>query len=123
MNVVSDNLRCCKKEGIFQCIDCLNEILKEEYRKNISSDTIQNIELGLTYLKEYTTIKESDNDLAVNDKLQYRQRIAALLPQLAKYYESKHQNLSPIVSEWVKIVSDQNEFSDIRNAYINAKEE
>jgi hypothetical protein len=95
----------------------------EDYRQYISKDAIQNIELGLAYLKEYTTINKYDNDLLVDDKLLYRQHIAALLPRLAKYYESKHQDLPPIVSEWVKIVSNQNEFSDIRNAYINAKEE
>jgi hypothetical protein len=101
----------------------LKEILWKDYRKYISSDAIQNIELGLVYLKEYTTINESDDDLLVDDKLQYRQHIASLLPRLVEYYESKHQDLPPIVSEWVKIVSNQNEFSDIRNAYINAKEE
>ncbi|MCI2087919.1 MAG: SIR2 family protein [Prevotella sp.] len=123
INTVSDNFRCCKKEGLCYCIKCLKEILWKDYRKYISSDAIQNIELGLVYLKEYTTINESDDDLLVDDKLQYRQHIASLLPRLVEYYESKHQDLPPIVSEWVKIVSNQNEFSDIRNAYINAKEE
>ena len=103
-------------------MDCLKEILCKGYRKYISSNAIQNIELGLAYLKEYTTINESDDDLIVDDKLRYKQSIASLLPRLAKYYESKHQDLPPIVSEWVKIVSNQNEFSDIRNAYINALE-
>lgn len=123
INTVSDNFRCQKKEGLCRCMDCLKEILWKDYCKYISKDAIQNIELGLAYLKEYTTINKYDNDLLVDDKLLYRQHIAALLPRLAKYYESKHQDLPPIVSEWVEIVSNQNEFSDIRNAYINAKEE
>ena len=123
INTVSGNFRCCKKEGLCRCMDCLKEILWKDYRKYISSDVIQNIELGLAYLREYTTINESDDDLIVDDKLRYKQSIASLLPRLVEYYESKHQNLPPIVSEWIRIVSDQNEFSDIRNAYINAKEE
>lgn len=122
INTVSGNFRCCKKEGLCRCMDCLKEILWKDYRKYISSDVIQNIELGLAYLKEYTTINKYDNDLLVDDKLLYRQHIAALLPRLAKYYESKHQDLPPIVSEWIDIVTDPNEFSDIRNAYINALE-
>jgi hypothetical protein len=123
INAVSDNFRCCKREGLCLCMDCLKEMLEEKYRQYISKDAIQNIELGLAYLKEYTTINKYDNDLLVDDKLLYRQHIAALLPRLAKYYESKHQDLPPIVTEWIRIVSDQNEFSDIRNVYINAKEE
>ena len=123
INTVSGNFRCYKREGLCLCMDCLKEILCKGYRKYISKDAIQNIELGLAYLKEYTTINKYDNDLLVDDKLLYRQHIAALLPRLVKYYESKHQDLPPIVTEWVEIVSNQNEFSDIRNVYINAKEE
>ncbi len=123
ISTVSDNFRCCKREGLCYCINCLKEILWKDYRQYISKEFIQNIELGLAYLKEYTTINESDDDLIVDDKLLYRQHIASLLPRLVEYYEPKHQDLPPIVSEWVKIVSNQNEFSDIRNAYINAKED
>lgn len=123
MDVVSDNLRCCKREGLYHSITCLKEILKIKYCKYISSNAIQNIELGLAYLKEYTTIKEPDEDLTVNEKLLYKRSIASMLPRLTNYYKWKHQNIPPIVSEWVEIVLNQNEFSDIRNAYINAKGE
>jgi hypothetical protein len=119
MNIVADNLRCCKQEGLRSCIYCLTEILGKEYRKYISVDAAYNINLGLTYMKDYTQINESDDDIAVDNKLQYKQYIAAMLPKLSNYYKSNV--VPPIVSEWEKIVTDKNEFLDICNEYINAK--
>src|SRR5574344_501968 len=85
-------------------------------------------------LKEHTTQKNifwaTDSYASLGKGYQYNDPIAIasitgkngmlLRPRAVKYYESKNQDLPPIVSEWVKIVSNQNEFSDIRNAYINA---
>lgn len=119
IDIVSNNLRCCKSEGLIHCLDCLTIIIRK-HPEYISKTIIQNIELGLIYLKDDTLINESDDDITVDNKMLYKQEIAKLLPVLHLYYKVSNLSVTSIVNDWIKIVTDKNEFSDIRNAYIDA---
>jgi hypothetical protein len=119
IDIVSNNLRCCKSEGLICCLHCLTIIIRK-HPEYISNTTLQNIELGLNYLKDYTLIDESDDDITVDHKMLYKQEIAKLLPVLDAYYKVKNLNVTSVANDWIKIVTDENEFSDIRNAYIKA---
>lgn len=115
LNAISSNFRCGKKEGLGFCIDCISIILSHR-KSNLSATNIQNIELGLNYLRSYTVIDYSDSENDADNKIDIRQKIAKLLV----YYDTLNHNSDEYI-QWKKILTDDNEFSDIRNKYKNAE--
>ena len=116
INVVTENFRCGKTIGLTYCLGCINEILKSN-NKYISQQALENIALGLEYMLEYTSIKEDDDVTTVNDKIRCRQKIAKIVVNLAHY--NQRFDFSTIIDRWERVLTDKDEFLDIRNQYIN----
>ena len=116
INVVTENFRCGKTIGLTYCLGCINEILISK-NKHISQQALENIALGLEYMLEYTSIKEDDDVTTVNDKIRCRQKIAKIVVNLTHY--NQRFDFSTIIDRWERILTDKDEFLDIRNQYIN----
>ena len=98
LNAVISNFRCGKKEGLGFSIDCIYQILLHG-KCDLSSTDIQNIELGLNYLRSYTIINDNDSENDASNKIDIRQKIARLLV----YYNKVNPDSTEYI-QWKQIL-------------------
>ncbi|KAA6331258.1 hypothetical protein EZS27_020113 [termite gut metagenome] len=88
----------------------------------ITDKVLDNLSIGLSYLIEETKIYEKDTDKEIHEKLSIKISISRLIILLKRFYlESKRLDLPHYVTKWENLCLDINEFSEIRNIWINGK--
>jgi hypothetical protein len=99
-------------------IDLAADIITK-YPQYIQGDSINDIINGLSYLIDETIIQEEDDDKDVHTKLKNRVAGAKLSAILKKYFQLMEDKTPSCIEEWEKICLSTNEFSEIRNAWLN----
>jgi len=79
---------------------------------------LSNICFGLNELITETIINDDCIDEEIHTKQSCRRNSVELTSSLKKYYLSRKIKIPDYILEWEKIAHDQNEVSEIRNAWI-----
>jgi len=88
----------------------------------ITDKILKNILLGMEYLIKEIDILEDDPDEIIHNKLLIKRSVSRLLPSLKKFYlEEKKCDIPQYIMDWEKKCLDVNEFSEIRNTWINSQ--
>jgi hypothetical protein len=85
----------------------------------ITDDILNDISIGLLYLKNELYIKNDDPIEVVHEKLMTLRSVSRLLIALKKYYIEQNKNVPQYITDWENMCLDRNEFSEIRNIWIN----
>ena len=84
IDVISDNFRCGKEDGLVNTIDILG-LFTDKYQHMLTTRTLQKIILGLDVLWEHTNIDKTDSELIVNTKLYRRERTAQIVKSSMRF--------------------------------------
>lgn len=119
LSSILDNIKCRSKVGLDRYIDAIYIVLKNN-KKLITKDILSDLEIGLSYLLAEIAIEQDDSDEQVSEKILTQQKTSKLLVSLKKYYiEDLKIDLPQYILDWEKICLDINEFSEIRNIWLN----
>lgn len=115
---VSENIRCRTNVELYRHIETISVIFNKN--SEIFDEKIMfDIETGLHYLIEETEVIENDIDEMVHNKLLTRMKTARLVAILLNYYSDKNENTPGYLLNWKDICMDENQFSEIKNEFIN----
>jgi hypothetical protein len=87
----------------------------------LNDDVIKNLNTGLSYLLDETTIKDNDDIESIHKKTKCRMEGIELLLSLKKYYLENNYEAPPYMKTWEESCLEENEFSEIRNSWLNAE--
>lgn len=91
--------------------------------KLLSNDILSDLEVGLNFLYNEISIKFGDTDENVYKKMLIKRNASNLLVLLKKYYVYELNICLPdYITRWETMCLDENEFSEIRNIWINNSE-
>jgi hypothetical protein len=116
---ISHNIRNRTKYQLYKYIDAINYILNKN-PDLITNKILEDLSIGFSYLIDEVTIDYDDSDEIIYNKLLIKRNTSNLLVLLKKYYlEQKRCNIPQYIIDWETKCLDVNEFSDIRNIWIN----
>lgn len=116
--VASEQLRCRTEIGLSRYIDLMS-IVSKEYSEYLSNEILNNIRIGLVHLMSETNINKDDSDEDVSKKYSNRVVVAKLVIALDSYYKDNGMEIPNYINDWKDICLNENEFSEIRNVWIN----
>jgi hypothetical protein len=118
ISTIIQNIKFRTTINLNRFIDMAADIITK-YPRYIPGNSINDIISGLSYLIDETIIQEDDDDKDVHTKLKNRVAGAKLSAVLKKYFQLKGDKTPSCIEEWEKICLSKNEFSEIRNAWLN----
>ena len=80
------------------------------------ADQQRDLYFGLNNLYKSTQIWQYDSELDVEDKLLIRQKCVEMSSAIKQKVDVKDGRLTSMISQWLKLAEDKNEFCEIRNA-------
>jgi hypothetical protein len=131
LELKSEQCECCL-ESFFDLIKirskvslamlvCFADILVKKYAYLINDRYLYDLELGLSYLIDETVIEIDDSDEITHNKLNARIASARLAHNLKMFYSSADKELPNYLNRWEEVCNNPNEFSEVRNAWVNCK--
>lgn len=115
---ISEIIKYRTEIGLYLFVDGLIIILKET-PEHVNSNILNNLEIGLSLLVEENKVLYDDSQEVVHKKLLIRQRIAKLIPLLQSFYEGQKKIQPQYIFDWIKILSNEDEFLDLKNCISN----
>lgn len=116
IDVISENFRCGKEEGLVNTIDILG-LFADKYQRMLTSKTLQKIIHGLEVLWERTNIDITDSELIVNTKLYRREKTAQIVKSLSN---SEDLRACDVLTRWRDYFECKDTFLDIRAVYADS---
>jgi hypothetical protein len=105
--------------GLDRFLGAMNVILKQNPQL-ITDNILEDLATGLAYLNDEIVIQGGDSDEIVHKKLLITRSASHLLILLRKYYLKQNKVIPQYIADWENRCMDVNEFSEIRNIWINA---
>jgi len=116
---ISQNIRNRTKYQLNNYINAINNILKNN-SDLITNRVLEDLSIGLSYLIDEIVIIGDDSDEIIHKKLSLKQSASYLLVQLKEYYlKQKKCDIPQYIIDWETNCLDVNEFSEIRNIWLN----
>lgn len=103
----------CKEETLSSLIVAMREILDFEWKPTRWQQ--QFIAVGLQQLFISSVVNEFDSEIDAETKLLHRKQCAEFSYQLENHCTIHEENLKAIISQWLDITKDMDEFCEIRN--------
>jgi hypothetical protein len=119
LKIISELIKIRTGIGLDIFINSVYVILKRNHQF-ITDDILNDLSIGLLYLKNELYIKNDDSIEIVHEKLITLCSASRLLITLKKYYVEQNKNVPQYITDWENMCLDINEFSEIRNIWINA---
>lgn len=116
IDVISDNFRCGKEDGLVNTIDILG-LFTDKYQHMLTTRILQKIILGLDVLWEHTNIDKTDSELIVNTKLYRRERTAKIVKSLLKFEFFRDCD---VLIKWREYYESKETFLDIQAVYADS---
>ena len=108
-----------KSVGMNSILTTLEELLNRGWQPDAEQQ--RDLYLGLNNQYKSTQIGQYDSELDVEDKLLIRQKCVDIASKIEQKVDVKDGRLASIISQWLKLTEDENEFCEIRNVIeINA---
>lgn len=85
----------------------------------INSDIMNDLQIGFEFLCKEILINQYDTEEIVHKKLLIQRSSSYLLIELKQYYLGRNISIPQYINDWESMCLDVNEFSDIRNIWIN----
>ncbi|MDD4529025.1 MAG: SIR2 family protein [Bacteroidales bacterium] len=118
LKYISENIKCRTEIGLDRFIESMKIILR--FKEQLFTDEILNdLQIGLEFLLNEISINQEDNEGIVHKKMSIKQSSSYLLIALKKYYLRQNISIPQYINDWERMCLDVNEFSDIRNIWIN----
>ncbi|OAV76155.1 hypothetical protein Barb7_00175 [Bacteroidales bacterium Barb7] len=119
MKSIAENIKSRTEIKLDRFLDAMIVVLKHSQRF-ITDNILEDLATGLAYLKDEIVIqRDDDNEIAIK-KLLLNRSASRLLVLLKKYHLEKNENVPQYITDWENMCMDVNEFSVIRNIWINA---
>lgn len=116
---ISENVRCRTEVELYRYIECMSIIIKK-HSQIIDEKIVSDLEVGLSYLANETIINYDDTDEMVHNKLLIKKNAAYLSVQIFQYAVDNNISVPNSVLQWKDLCLDPNEFSEIRNIWLNS---
>jgi hypothetical protein len=119
---VSENIKSRTEIALDRFLESMNVILKYNYNL-FTMDILNDLEIGFEFLFKEVYIQHDDTEEIVHKKLLIQKYASILIVSLKKYYSDIIKvSLPEYISKWENTCLDVNEFSEIRNIWLNSKE-
>ncbi|MBU0473817.1 MAG: SIR2 family protein [Bacteroidetes bacterium] len=118
INVIGEIIRGLNTLELDSYLNVIADVVKD-YPELVNTKLLKDIEIGLSNLVSETIILPYDSNEEFSKKLIYKRQVAKLSVALYKYYESKKSIMPNYLLQWKEICLDINEFSEIRNIWLN----
>jgi len=102
-----------KSVGMTSILTTLEELLNRGWQPD--ADQQRDLYLGLNNQYKSTQIGQYDSELDVEDKLLIRQKCVEMSSVIKQKVDVKDGRLTSMISQWLKVAEDENEFCEIRN--------
>lgn len=120
LNTITYNIKCRTEINLYSFIDGLVAVMKRNKLLPFDEEVFNNLEIGLEKLVDENKVQYYDTQEMVNNKLLVRQSLARLIPLLKKLYLQQNKTVPRYVIEWEEKLTDNNEFVDITNIFIES---
>lgn len=118
---ISDNIKCRTEIGLDRYIDAINVILIRN-KILITDHILTDLKIGFEYLYHEIFIAREDTEEIVQKKILIQSCASKLLVLLKKYYlDDPKLDLPQYIKDWETMCLDVNEFSEIRNIWLNTQ--
>lgn len=118
LEYVAQNIRCRTEIDLDQFIILIMVVLRNQ-PELISQTILSDLEIGLSFLLDESKINRNDTKEEVHNKLLYRQSSSKLLVQLENVLKKENKLIPNYIERWKESCLDPNEFSEIRNIWLN----
>ncbi len=119
---VSENIKSSTEIALDRFLESMNIILKYNYNL-FTKDILNDLEIGFEFLFKEVYIQNDDTEEIVHKKLLIQRCASILIVSLKKYYSDIITvSLPEYISKWENTCLNVNEFSEIRNIWLNSKE-
>jgi hypothetical protein len=94
-------------------------IILKHNKKLITDNILNDLQTGFEFLYNEICIEQDDSADIASQKLLIKCSTSHLLVALKKYYLEQNKDMPQYITKWENMCLDVNEFSDIRNIWIN----
>lgn len=118
---ISQNIRSRTKYKLGAFIDAINTIIHGN-DKLLTDNVLNNLSIGLSFLLDEVKIDRNDTNEMVHNKIEIKTKASVLLISLRDYYLKQGvTDLPKYIADWETMCLSVNEFSEIRNVWLNAR--
>ena len=118
VKIVAENIKNRTEIALDRLISSITVILRHN-KKLITDSILNDLQIGFEFLYNEILIAQDDTEENVSEKLLIQRSASYLLVALKKFYLEQNRSIPPFIIKWEEMCLDVNEFSEIRNVWIN----